>query len=86
MRHGMPFSMRAIVMGDTFAFLASSVLLISNDSLIFFKAFFFIQKTRVKLAQSRTMKNKKWDNKIFQVDAVLPIIVIESRTFMHNYR
>jgi uncharacterized protein with NRDE domain len=39
----MPFSMRAMVMGDTFAFLASSVLLISKDSLIFFTEFPFIQ-------------------------------------------
>ena len=43
-RHGMPFSMRAIVMGDTLAFRASSVLLISKDSLTFFKELPLIKK------------------------------------------
>jgi len=43
-RHGMPFSMRAMVIGDTSAFLASSVLLISKDSLTFFKELPLIHK------------------------------------------
>ena len=39
MRHCIPFSMREIVIGETFAFLESSALLIIKDSLIFFTRF-----------------------------------------------
>jgi hypothetical protein len=42
MRHGNPSSMREIVMGETPAVRASSVLLINRASLTFFKAFFCI--------------------------------------------
>jgi hypothetical protein len=42
MRHGNPFSMREIVMGETPAVRASSVLLINRASLTFFKVFFCI--------------------------------------------
>ena len=42
--HGMPCSIRETVMGDIPAFLASSVLLISKDSLIFFNRFLLILK------------------------------------------
>ena len=38
-RHCIPFSMREIVIGETFAFLESSALLIIKDSLIFFTRF-----------------------------------------------
>jgi len=37
MRHGKPFSILVIVIGETFACLASSALLINIDSLVFFK-------------------------------------------------
>ena len=43
-RQSNPFSMREIVMGETFAFLESSALLIIKDSLIFFTEFFVILK------------------------------------------
>jgi hypothetical protein len=46
-RHGMPFSIRAIVMGDTFALRASSVLLISRDSLAFLNVLPFIKNLDV---------------------------------------
>ena len=41
-RQGIPFSIRSMVNGETFAFLASSALLIITDSLIFFKLFLLI--------------------------------------------
>jgi len=41
-RQSNPFSIREIVMGETFAFLESSALLIIKDSLIFFTEFFVI--------------------------------------------
>jgi len=37
--HGIPFSIRVIVMGDIPAFLESSALLIMRDSRIFFRRF-----------------------------------------------
>jgi hypothetical protein len=42
MRHGMPFSILVIVIGETFAILANSALLINIDSLVFFKLFVLI--------------------------------------------
>ena len=41
-RQSNPFSIREMVMGETFAFLESSALLIIKDSLIFFTEFFVI--------------------------------------------
>ena len=41
-RHGNPFSIREMVMGDTLAARASSALLIKSASLALFKAFSFI--------------------------------------------
>lgn len=41
-RQGIPLSIRAMVIGETFAALASSALLISKDSLVSFSAFCFI--------------------------------------------
>ena len=47
MRHGIPFSIRPIVIGERLAFLASSDLLIRNDSRIFFKEFLLIFLTLI---------------------------------------
>ena len=46
MRHGNPFSIRVIVIGDIFAARASSDLLISRASLVFLNAFSFIRELR----------------------------------------
>jgi hypothetical protein len=43
MRHGNPFSIRVIVIGEIFAARASSDLLISRASLVFLNAFSFIR-------------------------------------------
>ena len=43
MRHGKPFSIRVIVIGETSAARASSALLISRASLVFFNVFSFIR-------------------------------------------
>ena len=46
MRHGNPFSMRVIVIGDIFAARASSDLLINRASLVFLNVFCFICELR----------------------------------------
>lgn len=50
--HGMPFSMREMVIGETFACLASSALLIKRDSLVFFNLFALMDFTFPGLEQS----------------------------------
>ena len=46
MRHGNPFSIRVIVIGDIFAARASSDLLINRASLVFLNGFSFIRALR----------------------------------------
>lgn len=84
MRQGMPSSIRVMVIGETFASLASSDLLINKDSRIFFKEFFAMFSFMLTCIENMTSASQV-DTSVYPILFVAIILDDYPDTVKQNY-